>query len=721
MRAWFLRGACVVAMALAPAGCGRDLGPDRDGDGLTDRQEARFGTDPDKFDSDGDGIPDGADPEPMGDGPRILLTASPVYQVQGGDLCSNVVGVLRDGQGLPMPGCEVRFEWPLGPIAPVESRDDGSYRVQACSDQRVRASVTARYDDPDDVYQETVDSIALSLEDPIEPGINTRPHVGAGPLDGTLRVYALARPFAGSPQPFEGAQVVVQKGAQSWVVFTGPEGYVDLVAPGLTGPVDVTVGADGFRFTSYLGVDAANVAVLMVPLDPVLPRDAARVGSIRGVVKGFLGEGGLPRWPSGSILDQFSNPAAEVPVAIVQLAIRDVPLSSMSMGSVLEAPDPENPTLPIPTNMALCGLSDEPDATCTATFQMRDIPAGQYLLFALGGTASYVIDALEDPYSMVFKPRGLAISRVQVLPGEEVEANLLLDIDLLPEEGTTVEITLENQPDDWQTSEPLPNKLVMPVMDTGGEGFIFVSVDGSYYLRDGQPAFSGAIPVRFPDDDDARIRELGLTLNRLAVGLAGRSSYLGGDPPGISTPVRPGVQAGDQVNFTSADAWLDVPRIRAPEPVGLGLPLDTLSADTFDGTVTWDAVARPRTPDLYVARVNYLTAAPANPFAGEGGTLGGPRSHCLWELFVPPDRASVTLPEFPAEATIRPVIANPQPTASDDLSPQRFGPKAIEVEVNAYLLGGGGKPFDYGNDFAYQDVNVQCAVVSQDSVPVAVP
>jgi len=472
-------------------------------------------------------------------------------------------------------------------------------------------------------------------------------------------------------------------------------------------------------------VDAANLAVRMVPLDPVLPRDAGKVGSIRGEVKGFLGEGGLPRWPSGSILDQFSTPEAEVPVAIVQLSIRDVPLSSMSMGSVLETPDPENPTLPIPTNMALCGLSDEPDATCTATFEMRDVPAGQYLLFALGGVASHVLDALNDPYSMIFKPRGLAISRVQVLPGEEIVQDLLMNIDLQPEEGTTVDIALANPPDDWQTGEPLPNRLVMPVMDTGGEGFIFVAIDGAYYPRAGQPAFTGTVPVRFPDDDDPVIQELGLTLNRLAVGLAGRASYMGGDPPGISTPVRPGARTGDSVDFTDADAWLDVPRIRTPEPVALGQPLDTLSTDTFDGTITWDAIARPRTPDLYVARVNYLTAAPLNIFAkgkgGEDGTLGGPRSHCLWELFVPPDRSAVTLPTFPDEATIRPEIANPQPTAADDTSPQRFGPKAIEVEVNAYLLGGNGKPFDYDDDFAYQDVNVQCAVVSQDSVPVAVP
>lgn len=721
MRAWFLRGTCLLALVMAGSGCGRDLGPDRDGDGLTDKQEARFGTDPDNPDSDGDGIPDGADPEPMGEGPRILLTASPVYQVQGGQLCSNVVGILRDGSGLPMPGCEVTFEWPLGPIAPVESREDGSYRVRACSDQRVRASVTARYDDPDDLYQETVDSIALSLEDPIEPGVNTRPHVGAGPLDGTLRVYALARPFAGSPQPFEGAQVVVQKGAQSWVVFTGPEGYVDLVDPGLKGPVDVTVGADGFRFTSYLGVDAANVAVLMVPLDPVLPRDAAKVGSIRGEVKGFLGEGGLPRWPGGYLVDQFNNPAAELPVAIVQLAIRDVPLSSMSMGSVLEAPEDIN-DLPIPSNMALCGLSDSSEEPCNATFQLRDIPAGQYLLFALGGTASRVFDALEDPYSMIFRPRGLAISRVQVLPGEEVVQDLMLNIDLRPEEGTTVDIALDNQPLDWQTGQPLANRLVMPVMETGGEGFIFVSVDGSYFPRKGQAPFTGAVPVRFPEDDHPVIRELGLTLNRLAVGLAGRASFLGGDPPGISTPVRPGVKAGDRVEFTSPSAWLDVPRIRSPQPVDADLPLDTLSIDTFDGTITWDAVTRPRTPDLYVARINYLTAAPPNAAMQQpGGTLGGPRSHCLWELFLPPDRTSVTLPTLPAEATIRPVLGNPQPTPEDDLSPHRFGPNTIEVEVNAYLLGAGGKPFNYGNDFAYQDVNVQCAVVSQDSVPVDIP
>ena len=149
----------------------------------------------------------------------------------------------------------------------------------------------------------------------------------------------------------------------------------------------------------------------MVPLDPVLPRDADLVGSIVGEVKGFLGEGGLPRWPAGTILGQLSDEESEVPVAIVQLAVRDVPLSSMSMGSVLESI--QDPVMPIPTNMAICELTDDEDDSCEATFELSNIPAGQYLLFALGGTASYVLAAVENPYSLVFKPMALAISRVR--------------------------------------------------------------------------------------------------------------------------------------------------------------------------------------------------------------------------------------------------------------------------------------------------------------------
>ena len=50
----------VAAMLLTPLACQAALDPDRDGDGLSDFQEVhKYLTDPDKADTDGDGIPDG--------------------------------------------------------------------------------------------------------------------------------------------------------------------------------------------------------------------------------------------------------------------------------------------------------------------------------------------------------------------------------------------------------------------------------------------------------------------------------------------------------------------------------------------------------------------------------------------------------------------------------------------------------------------------------------
>ena len=51
-------------------------GVDSDGDGLTDRQEARFGTDPAVPDTDGDGLLDGEDPSPLPGPPSLWLQAA---------------------------------------------------------------------------------------------------------------------------------------------------------------------------------------------------------------------------------------------------------------------------------------------------------------------------------------------------------------------------------------------------------------------------------------------------------------------------------------------------------------------------------------------------------------------------------------------------------------------------------------------------------------------
>jgi hypothetical protein len=289
--------------------CGRDVGVDTDGDGLTDLQEALFGTDPAVVDSDGDGLADGVDPDPTTGGPDLSLTSSPVYRETLSRTCVRLVAALRDGRGRALAHQVVTFGGPAGvEIAPSESRDDGTYRALACSVAAGSFRLSAFYDDPADEWPEARAGVEVTFASVLVPGVNTG-DTDAGPVDGRLRVVAMSNDLTGWPQPFDGATVAV-RGPDGWwpSKVTGANGYAEWLAADLKGPVDVTVGAEGHRFTTYLGVDAAEVAFLVAPLDPVRGVDDARVGSVTGKVTGFAGEGGLPRFPSGKLVEQLQYP-----------------------------------------------------------------------------------------------------------------------------------------------------------------------------------------------------------------------------------------------------------------------------------------------------------------------------------------------------------------------------------------------------------------------------
>lgn len=708
-----------MVILLCLLACSRSLGIDSDGDGLSDEQEKALGTDPLNKDTDGDGIPDGNDPNPRGSGPSLTLTASPVFTDTSGRRCVDLTATLRDGDGRPMPGRQVTFSCSSGEMGPVKDGSDGTYSARLCTNGHDTVLVTVRYE-----HLEKQSPIAFDLKIPV-PGLNTGT-VKDGRIRGHLEVYAVDTTSLGeSQQPFSQAYVLVHKeGKTIGQGFTNAQGLVVFEGPDLIGPVDVTVGAEGYRFITYYDVDASTVSVAMVRLDPILPGDAWRVGEVTGMVLGFDGSFGGPVFPEDGTLD------GELPVAIVELAVRDVPLSSMSMGSVLEMPT-TNFGLPIPENMVT--YLPLLEANPKSTYYLRDIPAGQYLLFALAGLASGVFDSVSDPYNLKFKPMALGITRISVEGGKTTYADIPLMIDLRPGPGFTINVDLgpltdSPVPVDPLTGKKLPNRLVMPVMDTGGEGFIFVSVDGSYNCRNECDGVVLPVPIRFPDDDDPVIQSLNLKLNRMAVGLAGRATYFGADPPGISTPVRPQLKKGETVDFSSPDAWLDIPVAVEPKPPVYGVPgapgLDTVSETPFTGKIAWKPVTRPRQPDLYVVRLGYLTAAPRNVLAdgknGELGSLGGPKSHCLWELIVPPWRNEIEIPKFPDDAPVRPRLENPVPNLDDPRAPQHYSSDTIEIELNAYLLGASGKPYDYNTDFAYSDVNLSCYVVSQDSFAVKV-
>ncbi len=706
--------ALLLASLMMLASCGRIPGPDTDGDGLFDLQELLFGTDPDDGDSDRDGVPDGIDNDPLSGNPSIKLTASPAFQDELGQRCV-VVGVrVVDGRGRGVDNAAVKVDWGFGDLTDVVTDATGSTRLKACADAQDDTVLTAESTNLGGRVDVVRAALDLSLKRLVIPGVNTSPDEGAGGIAGHMKVTALYRTGSGFLKPFEGASVFVGP-ASGEVPYqtTGPAGVVEFVDDDLQGAVDVTVGAPGHRYVTYFGVTGASVSVVLDPLDVLSDDAASGFGTIEGTVSGFLGETGLETFPPGVLLG-----GPRLPVGIVQIAINGRPLSSMSMGSVLEEPDPDGVLAVVPSNFAICEIDADHPGKCRLepSFRLRNVPEGQHLLFVLGGTVAEIYNTIEDPYLLDFQPRALGISRVVVEAGKITQADLKMTIDLTESSGETVDISVGNLPDDPRTGLPMPNALVMPVVDTGGEGFIFVSVNGDY--NRGVP---GPVKVRFPNQDDPTIREMGLTLTNLAVGLAGRESYLGGDPPGISTPVRPGVKPGDEVDFAADDVWLDVPVLRSPAQVDAGQPLDTVSADVFDGVIEWEPVERYTSPDLYVIRLNYLTAAPLS-FCGASHpdsvcTLGGPKSHALWEMFVPAGRTSVTLPTFP-EGFPSPYLGNPDPTPADSTSPHRFDDDTIEVELSAYVLGADGKPFDYSQDFAYGDVNMHCTVVSQDSVPV---
>lgn len=698
------------------------VGADSDGDGLSDRQERFFGTDPLNPDTDGDGIVDSKDPEPLGSGLQLHLTRGPVLPDPDKGRCAEMNAKLVDSLGKPVAGQRIDFSTDRGTLEPAVEKAQGVWTTKICCSERAVAHVTARYDNPYDAYPAVEASVTVYFTvegDLPQPGVNTGQYKNSGPARGTLRVFALDGDSVGiietAPAPFEGAQVVVSYGDKVVWGLTSADGFVEF--EGIEGPVDITVGADGFRAISYLKVDAANVAVPMIRLDPVPGVNDGQVGDIEGSVIGFFGEAqGIPEFPArGSVLG--CDEATMIPVAIVQVALRNVPLSSISMGNILEAPQP-NMAIPIPTNMVVPQRGDP----ATWRYALRGIPEGQHLVFALGGWTRCLTGAMANPYRLWFEPWAMAMERVQVRGGQVTTQDLLFSIDLRPLPGTTVDTTLGALPKDWKTGEPLPNGLVFGVVDTGAYGYIFVAVDASYQWK----PFDGTIRVRFPDENHPVLKALGIRPTALVVGFAGREAVLGADPPGITTAIAPGVKAGDRIDFALPEVWLPVPQVLHPlPPQSIGMPLDTLSVEKFTGKVSWAPVESPRPADFYVLRINYMTPAPRNRLIetgdGQKGSVGGPASHCLWEIFVPGSETSVSLPTFPEEAPYRPRLYNPAPSDQDPESPQHYGSKTLEIELNAYWLGAGGKPFDYNNDFEYFDVNLHAAGVSQDSFVVELP
>lgn len=694
----------------------QEFGKDSDGDGLSDAQEERFGTDPHNPDSNGDGLMDSKDPSPWAEA-HAKLSLKILSNVSGLDsVVVKFVVSLQNKASLPLAQRKLAVHSDLGTPSAVTEISPGVYTFSLTSweegSAQVSASFSPTYPGASLISQQL--QVALRFKpkpvepDPPEvlhlapPGINTGQYHDAGGMDGTLYVMAV------DEQSLDWGDMALQGFADAFVQIdlpdgerivqkTNSQGWIKISDPRLTGPVTVTLGARGYRYATFYRVDARYLSFAMNKRDG-LANEPQQSGSISGTVLGFNGEGGLEPFSKAN-----SNIFNTVNVAIVQIATRNYPLSSMNTASILVPPSSLTPIqdfLAIPPNLIIANLNQPHESK----FALPQIKPGRYIVFALAGEASRVFEATKNPYQLKFVAKALGLQEIEVEAGQVSQAEILLDIDL--KNGTQGAINLGSLPEDPKTGHPLPNALVLPLINTG-KGFIFLDVNSSYNLGN----FVNPVRVIFPSAQHPRLKQLGLKADPYIVGLAGREPVAGFDLPGISTMIRTLQAAPKIMTFDDPEGWSSLPQFVTPAPP-TGSELDAVGATLVDGKLKWKFGEE---ADLSILRINYMTPPTHNAILN--ASIGSSRAHLLWEFYVPAPDTEMQIPRLDPSAPDYPVLVNYEPSAEG--AHFVYDEHSFELEVNAYRMGP--NPFDYTSNFMLTDVNLNAESVSQDSYLFRVP
>ncbi|GAB4300165.1 MAG: hypothetical protein Kow0090_15620 [Myxococcota bacterium] len=707
----------ISAICFAACGCSSPLaGVDSDGDGLSDKQERLFGTDPNDADTDGDGVIDSEDESPLPGSPSLSLKEKS-KTIKEGSGSALLVARLAGSSGEPLSGKELLWKSDYGKIRFLgeDKSSEGDYLAELSGKGRVE--VTVMYDERGDaypaVYASIVVNFALDVDIP-QPGINPPPYNTGAPLDGKLTVFVvdgatINAPDGSPPVPMRGAFVMLGlEYDEARVGYTDENGMVVFEGEDLRGEQVITAGLAGYKYITYSNVNAETASLPIYVKDALPNEESIRFGSIKGLVKGFDGEGGLEPFPKENV-----NITEKINIAIVKTAIKNVPLSSQSIGTILE-PSISDATLPVPSNVVLY----KPRNPSQQTFELQGVPVGEHVIFAVGGEAERVPETIQNPYALQFEPWALGIAKVTVSPNKVSEVEIVMDIDLRSDDNYEVAFNIGDKAEDKRSGKPLTNILLLPALDFGPDGVIFVDVDSSYQ----NPDFKNPVPVRFPPSNHRAFKRLGLYDNgNLLNVIQAREAVKGADPPGISVRVFRKLANNSSIDLTKPHSFISLPYLLEPPMPAIDAPLDEPGGG-FVGVFRWAPVTVPRQPDVQVLRISYMTSAPTHDALPRGYTLGGPESHGLWEIVMPGDLTEIALPDLPDFAPDMPILKNPVPNDDVRRDVFKYSETELEVEFNAFLLGNPGgatppmsAPFDWNKEFIYVDLEQKALGVSQES------
>ncbi len=713
---------------VATACTAETLGQDTDGDGLSDVQEAHLGTDPFNRDTDGDTLPDAEDPAPC-EAPQLVISAQ-IVETQNTDAASRlrIRATVATQNGVLLSNVVLKAQTSAGTILNATNPATGVYEFDVVGTQKGVAIIQIEAFNADGTKRDEVHALSVTFTptgstepidkpdkpdqpDPITPpdiddptpsltlevpGINPGIYAESGSMRGELWVMAIDGSSldwsASDLTPYRNAYIQIDlPSGEQIIAHTNDSGWAHIVDDRLNGPVTLTAGASGARYITLAKVDARVISVGIHKRDIPFNQANTHGGTVRGTVRGFLGECGVEAFPSENVnvFDKFN-------IAIVQLGIRNTPLSSMNTGAILLPPDANSVVanyFAIPPNLVLANMTDPEKST----FEITGVQPGKYLVFALAGIGGNIFEASQNPYRLSFEPKALGITEIEIGAGQNQDVQIDLDIDLT-RDVVQNDIYFGDLPVDPETGEPLKTGLILPMINTG-KGVVFLDVNAKYNFD----SFSNPLVSRYPRADHPTLQKYHLEAHPMVVGLAGRAAVSGFDRPGISTIIKH-PSDGETISMYGANDWLDLPDATSPQrPVSA--EFDAVGP-ALTGPMAWSV---PQKTDLTIIRLNYMTPPIHNKILNSD--IGSSRSHLLWEIIVPTADQSLNLPKLSPEAPDYPVLVNYEPT--NEQAAYQYGPNTIEFELNAYVMGP--KPFQYDKNFLATDINMNAAIVSQDS------